>query len=383
MGKKEGEIYDPTDGYLIAVFTITEDATLPIAGSNTEAYITEIIVDGIANPVKNNATYNFTAGNHIVKWKVGETIYAYSIPQVAVAFSEIFTKKCVYIPSHVSFIQSLALRGCPFYGVDSATVYAKTPPTVGVAGIDLMYPKHVYVPKGSVDAYKSATRWSQYASAISEMTIPTVDSYIQDGLVFQLDAIDSGGRITEWVERKNGIVWYEHQGNVINNEDGAITFDGKSWLLTNDTIPDYPDSTHSIECYTNNLYGWNSIINIRNNNVAIWGDVDFHVYGAKGNNKYFLNKYSAPTEIKLSASKKFIHIQGNNFYFNGVASQETNTRNRGANGNPVIGALDTNSASTYHSAAGSKVYSIRIYNRQLTQAEIEHNHNIDIIRFNF
>ena len=82
------------------------------------------------------------------------------------AFSNCTSLTSVNIPDSVTTIGNHA-----FYYCDSLTsVYCKatTPPSLG--GTDVFDSngsgRKIYVPAGSVEAYKSATRWSEYASAI-------------------------------------------------------------------------------------------------------------------------------------------------------------------------------------------------------------------------
>ena len=71
----------------------------------------------------------------------------------------------ITIPSSVTSIGQSTFYGCS--SLASVTVEATTPPT---AGASLFYNTHadlvIYVPAGSVDTYKAASGWSDYASRI-------------------------------------------------------------------------------------------------------------------------------------------------------------------------------------------------------------------------
>ena len=73
------------------------------------------------------------------------------------------------IPSGVTSIGNEAFRYCS--RLSSVTVLATTPPTIGVSAFNNTNDCPIYVPAQSVDAYKSATNWSTYASRIQ--AIPT------------------------------------------------------------------------------------------------------------------------------------------------------------------------------------------------------------------
>ena len=69
----------------------------------------------------------------------------------------------VTIPSSVTSIGNVAFYNCS--GLTSITVLAATPPTLG-RNVFTNTNCPIYVPSGSVNAYKSATNWSTYASRI-------------------------------------------------------------------------------------------------------------------------------------------------------------------------------------------------------------------------
>ena len=73
------------------------------------------------------------------------------------------------IPSNISSINNFAFSGCT--GLRSITVESATPPTLGINVFDGTNNCPIYVPSGSVDAYKAASVWSNYASRIQ--AIPT------------------------------------------------------------------------------------------------------------------------------------------------------------------------------------------------------------------
>lgn len=204
------------------------------------------------------------------------------------------------------------------------------------------------------------------------------DSYIQDGLVFQLDGIDYGGTEGHWIERKNGYDWYEHAGTDLHTENDCMVFDGNSWFLCDDTITNYPDSTHSIEVVVSSLPSrWNSIISIRTDNVAMWTNVDNKLINARGSSKPSYQRSSFPS------GKLYIYSKGTTCVSNGTTYQSNGVSTRAQSGKPCIGALEEVNASTYHAGSGNKYYAIRIYNRALTEEEIAHNYEVDRIRFNF
>ena len=73
------------------------------------------------------------------------------------------------IPSNISSINNFAFSGCT--RLRSITVHSTTPPTLGTSVFDNTNNCPIYVPPESVDAYKAASGWSNYASRIQ--AIPT------------------------------------------------------------------------------------------------------------------------------------------------------------------------------------------------------------------
>ena len=69
------------------------------------------------------------------------------------------------IPNGVTTIEDYAFYQCS--SLTSITVNATTPPTLGGENcFDNTNNCQIYVPAGSVNAYKTATNWSEYASRI-------------------------------------------------------------------------------------------------------------------------------------------------------------------------------------------------------------------------
>lgn len=95
----------------------------------------------------------------------------YSVTEISYdAFYYCSSLENISIPSNVTSIGHRALRNCS--GLISITVEATTPPTLGADKVfDGTNDCPIYVPTESVDAYKSATNWSEYASRIQ--AIPT------------------------------------------------------------------------------------------------------------------------------------------------------------------------------------------------------------------
>ena len=81
------------------------------------------------------------------------------------AFNDCTSLTSIDIPSGVTSIGGGAFNSCR--NLTSVTVNATTPPTMSVNNaFDNTNNCPIYVPSASIDAYKSATNWSTYASRI-------------------------------------------------------------------------------------------------------------------------------------------------------------------------------------------------------------------------
>ena len=213
--------------HIVAVYNVTStsEATNLLGSSTGITY--QIIDDVRQDTVKDTYTFD-TLGEHIVKYKLDGTSIAYgafqhclnltsmeipnsvtsidsyafnicksltsiNIPDGVTSISNSTFGNCqsltsINIPNGVTSIGYGALRDCSsltiinipdgvtsianfaFYGnkgLTSITINAATPPTLG--GTDAFTNTNncpIYVPAESVDAYKTATNWSRYASRI-------------------------------------------------------------------------------------------------------------------------------------------------------------------------------------------------------------------------
>ena len=82
------------------------------------------------------------------------------------------------IPNSVTNFGDYAFEGCS--GLTSIKVYALTPPTLGTTVFEYTNSCPIYVPAQSVDAYKTADGWSEYADRIQ--AIPDTHESVDLGL---------------------------------------------------------------------------------------------------------------------------------------------------------------------------------------------------------
>ena len=219
--------------------------------------------------------------------------------------------------------------------------------------------------------------------------IPSADAYVQDGLVFQLDGIDKGNVEGAWVDRKAGRQFTLN--NCIVNSNN-IEFNGTdSEAIDNDnyTLPTVPEN-YTIEVVL--YYGGGSGILSQNKNsssgygspmmVALYSTA---YYFTIGRNLYAVE---ALPENKYMCLQALAKGQNNTIQVNCngdvLASRKGNNsiidNNFFADGRPSIGCVWTSSSDRAGQLLG-KVYSIRLYNRLLTEEERYNNMVVDYMRF--
>ena len=200
-----------------------------------------------------------------------------------------------------------------------------------------------------------------------------IKDYIQNGLVFHLDGIDKGTLDkTKWVDLVDGITFTEAGGNEVHMTN-KITLDRNIYLV-GDSLPTFPYTTYSIEVvfhryiltqYTVVMFNYGGLAFKQNSNYYI-GIRN----AATGSQRFFNDTNDIDMIVSFANTSAML---------NGVM-QEVSTGTMHGNNNtyPVIGSMkDTSSSYT----GKCDIYSIRVYNRLLTQAEMLHNQKVDNIRF--
>lgn len=214
---------------------------------------------------------------------------------------------------------------------------------------------------------------------------PFVIPYITDGLVFYLDGIEKGSTQGAWTDLVGGIVFSPYTDGVTFNADN-VEFSGSrnTALISNvDGSTDYLPTNDSatIEICYNNTSG--------NLNVALF-------YG--GNyNKALSFQIRNTTEVSFSTKNSGVPYMGlhtnqakttysisrERVYENCIEqSFSTNKGYMTGNFSKIIVGGSGRGASTIYDIFNGRIYSIRIYNRQLTEAEVLSNQRIDNTRFN-
>ena len=181
-GKRAGSAHSSftiRPGSPFSWFTYDEDsdgAGLTITGLSQEWH-------DLDDPAKNNliipsalygkrvaeiGSYAFVSEkNTLVSVIVDEPVYITGIFSIATgAFQGCFDLKTVIIPDSVISIGNIPFFLC--FSLESVVIKSKSPPQIGNCPFAFLEePKRtIFVPNGSVEAYKTAPIWSDYASQI-------------------------------------------------------------------------------------------------------------------------------------------------------------------------------------------------------------------------
>ena len=215
--------------------------------------------------------------------------------------------------------------------------------------------------------------------------IPSADAYVQDGLVFQLDGIDKGNVEGAWVDRKAGRQFTLN--NCIVNSNN-IEFNGTdSEAIDNDNykFPTVPEN-YTIEVVL--YYGGGTILT-QNSTTTSYG---YPMMVALYSTAYYFTIGRKLYAVEALPEKKYMCLQAQSMgqevqvNCNGdvLASRKGNDsiikNDFFAYGRPSIGCVWTSSSDKAGHLLG-KVYSIRLYNRLLTEEERYNNMVVDYMRF--
>lgn len=237
--------------------------------------------------------------------------------------------------------------------------------------------------KGSTEIiriYKGTTlEWEK------PVPIPDADAYIQDGLVFQLDGIDKGNVEGAWVDRKAGRQFTLN--NCIVNSDN-IEFNGTdSEAIDNDnyTLPTVPKK-YTIEVVL--YYGGGSILTQEKSSFSSYGSPmmvalsstnnyltigrNLHAVEALPKNKYMCLQAQAKDDVQVNCNGNVLASR--------QGTDSTIAQNSYDYGWPSVGCVWTSVSNKAGHLLG-KVYSIRLYNRVLTEEELYNNMVVDYMRF--
>ena len=195
-----------------------------------------------------------------------------------------------------------------------------------------------------------------------------VQSYVTDGLVLWLDGIEKGGT-SEWVDKVGGHV-FTNNGATFNNDH--VAFDGDDFLTNTSFSPPSSGSGTIEVVYDNGAFGTASGMLFAGKTRS---GLCFYVSSAK--NVIFSIGATSRNKLVATVARSSTSISNARRYENGVAMRTNGSDYcTGQNNTNHIGRRSTGNYYT------GKIYCIRIYNRQITEAEMLENLAVDNSRFN-
>lgn len=224
------------------------------------------------------------------------------------------------------------------------------------------------------DVYVGSTKIAEAyvgSQLIYKAEILPANSYIQDGLTFHLDGIEKGADDGKWVDLIGG-----------KKLTGGATsmnkcFSFSSTYLSNSTyLPANADYTVEVIYVQTSTNSQGSVIFCSSDA----SNTNYICVVRKGSNMLFLNKKNTYT-LSNAANNTPIYISANMtraLYNGNVLSPNSSTDYWSGNKTTSIGR-SLSSGVRYQ--FNGRVYSIRVYNRRLTEEEQRFNYAIDKKRF--
>lgn len=213
--------------------------------------------------------------------------------------------------------------------------------------------------------------------------IPPASSYIQDGLIFQLDGYEKGSTVNAWTDLIADIVFPIVQG--MNTKGDCVEFaSDRTEIFGVDGTVDCPRNSATIEVVHRRT---GSVTNIFSFTGGVSASLGFSCESNSNNNisrvvqatTWYPNNTRAPSQSISGVSISTISITDTTSLFNGVA---------GGNGNGwsqtgiVSGKIIIGSAANGSRLFIGELYALRVYNRNLSAEEMLFNQQIDNQRFN-
>lgn len=195
--------------------------------------------------------------------------------------------------------------------------------------------------------------------------------YVKNGLVLWMDGIDKGPDNTAWVDKINGYS-FANSGATFNTDH--VYFDGSSSYLSASDIPRISPASGTIEVvYDIENLGTAALVYMPSSgSTAIGFGINTTpriIWGCISTNRTTYTGFTTKASVSISNVRALC---------NGSALTAHATNTYWANGNTTTWIGRRNGGNYFK----GKVYSIRIYNRQLSEAEVLSNLAADNARFN-
>jgi len=250
------------------------------------------------------------------------------------------------------------------------------------------------LPSGAVTG-ASVTSWSAATGTLVignvtgnvAISVAAIVDYIQDGLAFHLDGTDRGGQTGHWID-KVGLKDFVLTDCTENADNVQFNGTSSKGVLASGDLSAFMSRACTIECVMETADLTNVAPIILN---PVEEGILMLMYLRTGSGfvtgAYGSFKSSAPdiiNQIVLTDLKNSVSASAARTAKNGVVTETHG-------GGYAFAYLDTYTTECTigyrHNGSGDrkltgKIYDIRIYNRQLTAAEIQHNYAVDVAKYN-
>lgn len=207
---------------------------------------------------------------------------------------------------------------------------------------------------------------------------PTPQNYVTDGLVFRVDGIASASGVVK--DLVSGETFDVNIPASVSFADGAIVFNGGCLYRTSGALGSNADYTIEICFSPDNLSNHMNLFSVGENSSSTYLPMVL-VSQNSGVITYVGRRGGAFAPSLVGGGKYTISMNASRGIQNGVSlntattNYYTNTANY-----TVIGARRYNNA--FSAPFYGKIYAIRVYSRQLAEAEMLNNQTVDNVRFN-
>lgn len=195
-----------------------------------------------------------------------------------------------------------------------------------------------------------------------------ISNYVQDGLVLHLDGINKGATSGRWTSLVGNAycVLTTHS----TSESNSILMDGAGYLtVTNPVTTGYSSGTIEV-CAVNGNTNTTAFYYGTSGRLSFMLSGAGYCFGVTSSN----NQWSTDKVAKFTASANSSRLM-----VNGVVGGTLSSNNFADASATTIGGRAGTGGSRYY--VDGRIHSIRIYNRQLTEAEMLQNQKVDDARF--
>lgn len=216
---------------------------------------------------------------------------------------------------------------------------------------------------------------------------PAPTGYVTDGLVLWLDGINKGNDNTKWPDLVQGLVFAKAGGSsvppAVFGDDYVEFVQGNNTFYTNNNFVSPLASDGTIEVvYSDSVASTSRVILMTGVDGAIEAHLTASNTGVFVASNIDSDKLPVIANIPTSGAVSWSNQMA---FVNGSQAQMGSTNRTGFNAYQVnagtsVGRRVSNIGTQYNPFVG-KIYCIRIYDRQLTRAEVLANYAVDRSRF--